>query len=283
MAGTLDEKTALGEWKARMTGRGVATSPDLIAGFAAIPDIESREGKLRGNDLAEQAQERAGASTKRTLGTAIHSFTEQLDGEVDRTVYVPEPLVKVIGNYRTATADVRWLAIEMFLVQDAIKVAGTTDRIGQRPGQQPRVWDLKTGRVDYGQLKFAIQLAIYARSRAYDPRTGHRAPIPNIDLEIGHIIHADPLTAEVTVYDVDLDKGWRAAQLARTVYDWRRDRELMWPRRERLIEDTTALSIAAAATLDDLVRLYRDHDADWTAEHRTMASERAKALRGGRG
>jgi len=221
MAGMLDDKTALGDWKARKTGRGVAISPDLQAGFAAIPDIDSKEGKATANELAEQAQERAGSSVKRTLGTAIHSFTETHDKGLP-VPHVPPALQTLMANYRRETAGVQWLALEQFCITDEIRTAGTADRIGVRPGQKPRIWDLKTGRVDYGQLKFAVQFAIYAHGKLYNPATGQRADYPDIDLEIGHLIHADPETGEVKVYDVDLVVGWEAAQLARRVYDLRR-------------------------------------------------------------
>lgn len=227
MAGALDDKTALGDWKARTTGRGVAMSPDLIAGFSALANLEDPENKKTAKELVEQAMERAGSSHKRTLGTALHNFTERFD-RGERGFYVPEELHPVFGEYIRQTAGIQWLAIEEFGVLDDLEVAGTADRVGMRHDwAKPRVMDLKTGRVDFGQMKFAVQLYIYAAMKRYNPASGQRAPWPDIDLEVGHIIHADPVTGKVEIHDVDLVKGRRAAELAREVYDLRKDKKIM--------------------------------------------------------
>lgn len=280
LSSALDDKTALGDWKARMTGRGVATSPDLIAGFSAIPDLESREGKKTANELAEQAQERAGSTTKRTLGTAFHSFSETYDR--GRTVqHLPEALAPLMRNYVRATHGIRWLAIEQFVVVDDIRAAGTADRIGQRQDMpKPRVFDTKTGRVDYGQMKFAAQLAIYAHGRIYNAGTGERISYPAIDLEVGHVIHADPLSGEVEMYEVDLEFGWWAAQEARRVYEARKRKDIM-----RKMDPpsegsgrTVIQRMGTLTSLDALRRLYQETGSQWGDRERKLADEIAKKL-----
>lgn len=230
LAGALDDKTALGDWKARMTGLGVARSQDLVAAFGSIQDPDDPEQKRTANELAEQAQERAKSSAKRIMGTGFHTLTETLDKGQEPT-FVPEALRPLFEDYRRKTADITWRAIEQFVVVDEVKAAGTADRVGQRPGEKPRVFDVKTGRVDYGELKFAVQLACYARGMFYNPATGERRPWPEIDLEVGYILHADPATGIVTPYEVDIAAGWEAAKVARHVYGLRKAKvmkEVSW-------------------------------------------------------
>src|SRR5690606_35548798 len=227
LAGCLDDKTNLGDWKARMTGRGVAISPDLQAGFAAIPDMDSREGKATARELADQAQERATASRKRVVGTAFHSLSEVYDKTGQRPEHVPPALLPLLEDYIAKTANVRWLGVEMFVVNDELTSAGAFDRVGQRPSELPRIWDIKTGRVDFGALKFAIQFAVYAHGKFYNAKTQKRVPFPSIDLSIAHVIHADPDTGVVTIYDIDIEKGWEAAKIARRVHELRADKTIM--------------------------------------------------------
>lgn len=295
LSGVLDDKTNLGDWKARMTGKGVAISPDLIAGFAAIEDIDSKEGKDTARELAEQAQERAGSTRKRTLGTAFHSFSETVDrGKTPQ--HVPEALRPLLDDYRLKTRAVRWLAFEQFVVVDELEVAGTADRVGiiQRPGFKPRIWDLKSGRVDYGQMKFGIQLAAYAHGKLYNPTTGDRMPWPEMDLEVGHIIHVDPVTNRAQIYDVDLVKGWEDAKLARTVYDRRKDKTIMkpstldltgqeeplGPRLQRETrERTTMQRMAACTTMEELTALYNETGHKWGEKERKFANYMADDIR----
>lgn len=277
MAGALDDKTALGDWKARMTGRGVAISPDLQAGFAAIPDMDSKEGKATANELAEQARERAGANRKRVMGTAIHSFTEVID-RGGTPEHVPQDLHAVLRNYMSATAGVRWLAFEQFVVVDSVRVAGTADRIGVREGELPRVWDIKTGRIDYGHLKFAVQLALYAHGQLYNPATGARRPWPQVDLSIGHILHVDPVSGEVQSYDVDLLKGWEAVQAARMVYDMRKDRDIMRPSSPAGTK-TIMRQLAACRTLEQLSALYKATGKQWEPKHKKFADIMAEDIK----
>lgn len=231
LAGAIDDKTALGDWKARMTGLGVSRSTDLQVAFASIQDIDSKDDKRTANELAEQAQERAQSSAKRITGTAFHSLAEAHHRGVT-PAHVPEPLRELYDNYVALMAGVKVRAIEQFVVVDEVKAAGTTDLVASFPGQaKARVVDVKTGRVDYGQIKFAIQLACYARGVFYNPKTGERRPWPSIDLEVGYILHADPATGEITPYEIDLVAGWEAAKLARAVYETRKAkvmREAPW-------------------------------------------------------
>lgn len=315
LASALDDKTALGDWKARMTGLGVARSSDLIAAFGSIQDPDEPDQKKTANELADQAQERAKSSAKRIMGTGFHTLTETLDKGQTPT-FVPDALRPLYEDYARKTADITWRAIEQFVVVDEIKVAGTADRVGQRPGEKPRVFDVKTGRVDYGTLKFAIQLACYARGVFYNPKTGERAPWPDIDLEVGYILHADPTTGVVTPYEVDIAAGWEAAKVARHVHGLRKAKVMTaasWApsaplprpsvvaapetirsaldgplndRQGTILRDslrqgppkTLMQRLAACNALDELTAIYNETGATWGAKERSFADHMAQDI-----
>jgi len=310
LAGALDDKTALGDWKARMTGLGVARSADLTTAFGSIQDIDDPEQKKTANELAEQAQERAKSSAKRIMGTGFHTITETHDkGRTPE--FIPDALRDLYDDYARLTHGVAWRAIEQFVVVDEVKAAGTTDRVGHRPGDaKPRVWDVKTGRVDYGQLKFAVQLACYARGMFYNPATGERRPWPDIDLRVGYILHADPNTGKVTPYEVDLEAGWAAAKTAREVYGLRKAKVMTEasfappaPPRTQGVADSSVIEsaltrplsphqgailresyndrqgppktvnqrLAACTSLDQLTAIYNETGGSWGAKERNFA------------
>lgn len=290
LAKALDDTKAIADWKARMTGRGVAMRPDLLALFASLNDMEDREQKKAANEAAEAAQEAAGSTTKRTIGTAFHTFTEHYDKTGQFPPHVPEGILRtLLVNYAEKTRHIRWLAWEQFVVVDEIGVAGTADRVGVVQGQKPRIHDIKSGRVDYGQLAFAMQLAIYAHGRLYRAQDGARSGWPAMDLEVGHIIHADQKTGEVTLYDVDLVAGWKAVKLATDVRAARKAKGLMQPTKlpappaaEAAPEKTIMQHLSACRTLDDLRAVYEATGSQWEKKHREFADIMANDIRAGK-
>lgn len=141
----------------------------------------------------------------------------------------PPPWDDDLEAYRKALADAgvevspRW--VEVPLVCDEIKCAGTTDRLVRVNGRY-HIADLKTG----GYLawdEYAIQLAVYARSVPYNLESGERRKWPKpVDLERGLVIHLPAGKAECTLYWVDIAAGWEAAQYATWVREWRKRKDL---------------------------------------------------------
>lgn len=275
MAKALDDGKALSDWKARTVGKGVATNPDLIANFAVVDIDDPGDGKKRAAELVEMAMERAGASRKRELGTALHSFTELID-RGEHIAHVPEALQPALRSYVRETHGIRWLAYEQFVVNDEHEVAGTADRFGHRADWRlPRVLDVKTGRVDYGGLSFAAQLAIYASGRMYDPLTGERADLPfPVDQEVGIIIHLDPVTSTTTLYPIDLALGRRAIAAAIQVRELRK----IGARKVKRMAATTLTRIFDAQTLDELNEVHAETK-PWSEHEVKAANQRAAELR----
>ena len=204
------------------------------------------------NTICADAREAAAAGAAATVGTALHRLAERLDrGE---PVEVPAAAEADMQAYRDATAGIDWLHIETLMVHDGLNVAGTPDRIGVAPGDSlAMVWDLKTGSLDFGMGKIAMQLALYAHSRLYDPATGTRTDL-KVDLERAVVIHLPAGTGRCTLVEVDIAAGREAVQVAAQVRAWRSRKNLSKPYALPTV-DYVVLA-AAATTVADLFALH---------------------------
>lgn len=243
----LEDKSALGSWYERMVLLGVRDDAQVGRELMALPpipplsddpsyeEVVERNGRLDEekkalNAIALAAKDGAGWKDKADLGTRLHELTEHADGSGSGLVPdgTPEVLRRDVAAYREALElhGLEVVEAEVFVANDQVRAAGTFDRLylWHRPdGSTLRViGDLKTGRVDYGHGKLAMQLALYAHSRRYDPaRPTAREPLYASE-EVGLIVHLPAGRAECRVYAVDLVAGWEGVLLADRVREWRR-------------------------------------------------------------
>lgn len=254
----IDEKSNLIAWKSRMVAKGLTLRPDLYAKAAStkLPDTatmtedEQRELKRAMDKICEQAGEAAGSSTGANLGTALHTFTEQHDMGEKPTI--PAPWDADIRAYAAALADIGLEVVPEFIERVVVLqvggegVAGTFDRVYRvtrpltitlptgrteklAPGELV-VGDVKTGRIDYSQLKIASQLSLYARAEmSYDYATKELAQAPNTHLGVGIVVHLPAGAGVCTLHGVDLLAGWQAAELCADIRASRKTREFFGP------------------------------------------------------
>lgn len=274
IAKALDSGKALGDWKARQAAKGVALNIDLISRMAAL-DLEDEDQKKEANKVVEMAMERTGSSRKREMGTAFHAFAEQHDlGQ--KIPYLPPELHEAMTDYVRQTAGVEWLGVEKFVVNDLYQVAGTADRFGRLEGEEiARVWDMKTGRVDYGSLSFSMQLAAYASGEGYDPQTGKRVPLGyEVAQDYGIIVHVDVAAGRVGLHKVDLAVGREAVEVAIA------KRRLEKEAKEKMSDFATTIGrIFRAESLEALNELYQETQ-PWSDRAKKAADLRVKELRG---
>lgn len=239
----LEDKEQLMTWEGRMVLIGAALDTGFLKDVATM-DPEEKETKDLLNRRAEAAKELAGANKKSNDGTFLHELSEIVDQGLPLPATHPDPDSGAdrevtdddrdrMDSYRVATAFLHIVLMEQLMVHDDLQVAGTPDRVSRvRDGvelQAPDghvfrpdeliITDLKTGRVDYGALKMAMQLALYSRSKKYDKATGKRIIVPRINQKWGLIMHM-PSQGEsqgTTLYWVNLELGWEAVLLARQV------------------------------------------------------------------
>ncbi|MGV7794869.1 PD-(D/E)XK nuclease family protein [Mycobacterium kansasii] len=222
--GCLEDTYNLMAWKNRHVVYGMGQRKDLVlAAAAADPD-----DKRKLNEIAEKATEHAMASASATTGTALHALTERVD-RGQPLGYVPTEYQADIDAYQKATESIEWLGIESFRVHDNWQVAGTADRVGRDNHGRVRIFDVKTGTIDYPH-KMCMQLAMYARSIPYnietDTRTTDSEPI---DLHRGVIIHLPAGQGRCDLYEIDIVSGWAACKLAKQVWEWRATKDLTKP------------------------------------------------------
>lgn len=289
----LEDTTNLTKWKQRQTAIGIMKRPALQLAIAA-----AGEDKTKLNKLVDDAMDAAGSSDKATIGTAIHSFTEAADRGEDLSG-MPAAYRPDIAAYQSATAALDVIQIETFGVLDGIKVAGTWDRIFRYKGKN-YIGDVKTGSIEYGIGTIAMQLGTYSRAQEYDPISGARRPLPDVDQNAGIVVHLPAGTGTAQLVWVNIGAGWDAVELAgrvrafRAKKDWSKDftaehpslmDELSAPPAPVPVSDPDQVAAAAlldvigrAASRDELNMLWREYRQVWGPEHNTAAAARAKGL-----
>jgi hypothetical protein len=219
--GVLEDTSNLTKWKQRMTAIGLTLRPDLALAVAA-----HRADKSKLNKIVDEAMEAAASSAAATTGTALHSLTEQIDRGINPGS-IPAAYGPDLDAYEFATAPLMPLHIEQFVVHDGLQVAGTPDRVVEYKDAL-YIADLKTGSIEWGMGKIAMQLAVYANSQLYDVETGERASL-NVDTRRALVIHLPAGQGRCDLVWVDIAEGWRAVQVAAEVRKHRQHKAWSWP------------------------------------------------------
>jgi hypothetical protein len=214
----LGDRYALEKWKLRQVAIGLTARPDLLLKVASVLDDKDEL-----NATCDAAMEAVGSSAKATIGTAIHALTEQIDR--GKNPAIPPMAQADIAAYVATTCDIAMREIEVFVVNDALHVGGTFDRVVEYGGDL-YIADVKTGGIDFDGAKIAMQLAVYSRSEKYDPATGGRTPL-DVNTSRGLVIHLPAGEGRCALKWADLDAGWDGAQLAADVWRWRQRRGLL--------------------------------------------------------
>lgn len=251
LADTLDDRYNLELWKLRQCAIGLAARPDLLALVGA-----QRDDKAALNRICEDALDASASGERANKGTALHSFTEQIDRGLE-PFGVPATMVADLARYVEVTGRYTIRGIEEFVVCDEIKVAGTFDRIYELDGKR-YVGDLKTGdgAVTYGQSSIAVQLAVYAHSQRYDPRTGERSPL-DVDQEVAIVVHLPAESGSVELYEVDIRAGWEAVEHSLFARKWRKRKDLFRPITIATIDESPLdLVRSALLTVREIAELY---------------------------
>ena len=241
-AKALDDTTNLTKWMGRMIVKGIADDDALIV--QAQDTNISNANTL--NRIAEKAKDNAGANDAAANGTAIHTLTEKEDkGEKYR---VPAKWKKHIDGYKRIKDEsgLEFLPefIERVVALPELGVAGTFDRlcrvkhdmnvtVGGKNFKLTKgefvVGDVKSNkRLDFAQLSIAVQLATYSRADSvWNLREEKWEPLPKINQHVGFIFHLPSDTGEAALYVIDLDRGWEAAQVCKTVRELRGYKDLV--------------------------------------------------------
>jgi len=212
---TLEDTFKLEQWGKRMVAIGLADRPDLLMAVSV-----NRGDKERMNRLCDDAVEAAKASAAATVGTNMHQLADMVDRGDELPTVTPEVLAD-LAAYEDATRHLTWVKMEQFVVIDELKVGGTLDRVYRLPNGRHIISDLKTGTVDWSMGNIAIQLALYSRGVAYDPATGTRTPLPDVNQDTALVVHLPAGQGTCRILEVNIAHGWEAALIAGRVRRYR--------------------------------------------------------------
>jgi hypothetical protein len=214
----IDDTWNLDQWDRRNVAYGMTCDASLVARVLAIGGDPSTWGKAEKDAIAkvvDDARTVAKAHRGADIGTAVHRIIERRNrGE---TISAGPYQADVDAYYRALDAAGIIIDpdhLECRLVCDDLELAGSADNIVGYEGRF-RIADLKTGAtVSYGVLGFAGQLAAYANGQLYDVNEECRLPTPELDRELGFIIHLPAGEGRCDIYEVDLARGYQAAKVA---------------------------------------------------------------------
>ena len=285
-AKTVADTFGLSRWEMRMVAAGIGMRRDLYA-LAASATVNDKDTLDR---IAKDAKEAAAASSGANLGTALHTFTEQVDrGE---PVSAPAPWDADIEAYRKAMRTAGIVAVpewvERVVVLPDLGVAGKLDRIVRLPEGGLAIGDVKTGKdLSYSWGEIAIQLALYANAPLmWNGATGTYVPMPRLNPAMAIVMHLPAGSGTCNLYSVNIAAGWVAAHLCSEVRGWRARKDLAEvyatsPRPDRVGEANRIHGAIKAATSEpELVALYRQHQPTgaWTTAHTAAAARRKQDL-----
>lgn len=186
--------------------------------------------------LADEAFELGGGREKAQKGTDIHDLCalavqegiDAVGAKLEAGEITPADLADVEAFLAALDKlGAKVIDVERVIVNDELKVAGRLDYILmlKLPGAQRAsryVADLKTGRVDYGTGKIAMQLGQYSDGVGYDLNTHEREDL-KINRTKAILIHLPAGTAKATVHIADLGAARRGNKLAAEVRAWRNE------------------------------------------------------------
>lgn len=245
----LDDKSNLMAWKQRAVVAGLSVEPSLLEEVQELEDPLDAENRDVLNKVVAKAETAAETDLKAKTGDALHAICEAINEGRDPG-FIPDEFAPDIASYVAALRQrgIVVVAVETFVVNDSYKWGGSFDILGLDYGQPLvqdemgkwvppagvvpvlRIMDIKTGRIDYGRAKIAMQLSGYARSKVYDPATHERKPITHrledgtiigVDMSMGLIIHLPAGEGRCDVVPVDLDAAATGLYLASRVRKWR--------------------------------------------------------------
>jgi hypothetical protein len=223
-AKSISDTFTLSQWGKRNVLVGATLRPDIVA-LAHGKDVSRDREDL--NQWAEELEKAAGSKVAANLGTAVHSFTEQIDRNWARRheVYreeIPNEFKPYVGAYIRLLEDYGLEPVPHLIEFSTgvlqYEVMGTSDNcyratrhivlrmprgeVRLSPGEHV-IGDKKTGKdLSYGWQEICIQLALYAQgmntlgvfdweSRTWEPDPLSRFAEPGTKVrdDVGVILH----------------------------------------------------------------------------------------------
>jgi hypothetical protein len=220
-AGMLDDKGGLLAWQAWTVLRGARQLPEIATQAADTPTVPKR--------LIDQLVEAGGGKANATRGTDRHTLVAaRIQGQP-----LPDMPLEARAELEQVADAIRSLGtlrgVEVPIVNDQWRVAGSCDYWLEDPDGRPVVADLKTGKQVYPAT--AVQLVAYARGQHWTDN--HRGPWIASNKPRLIAVHAPQDGSGVRLLEVEPQQATAAAELALAVRDHRKTaRTLFTPVKE---------------------------------------------------
>jgi len=228
-AATIAEQYALRVWKERQVVWGLSRRPDLLTLASTISGPEDKKAL---GAIVEEAHIAAGTQAKANRGTSIHRACQA--SELGRHHEVPEELRPHVAGFFQAVRDAGLELlpeyVERVVIVERYHVAGQLDNLVRCPDGKLRVLDKKTGRMDYSDVEFAVQQAVYAHADAmFNYAHGRYEPAPEIATDYAILAHIDPDTGHCELLRINIEWGWLWARTCAEVMDIRKTKHVITP------------------------------------------------------
>ena len=229
LAATIAEQYALRIWEQRMVVWGLSRRPDLLTMASTISGPEDKKAL---GEIVDEAHIAAGTKAKANRGTSIHRACQAAERGAFHEV--PDELRPHVAKYFAAMKagglEILPEYVERTVIVSAYDTAGTFDNLVRCPDGKIRVADKKTGRMDYSDVEFAVQMSLYANADAmfsYD--TGRYEPLPEIAKDYAILAHIDPETGDCELQRINIEWGWVWARTCAEVMAIRKTRHIITP------------------------------------------------------
>jgi hypothetical protein len=259
LASAISDTKALGDWECRMVLLGVREAllslevyedpmqggtiygingTDLHA-LMTMPVEDMTPAELRGQlmTLVGKFKVLAKAELGATRGNLAHQMVEHHHAGLPAADGTPQEALDKLPSYVSRLQVHKLEALpgmqERQVMVESLGACGTLDNILRdllRDHVEPEfsdfIADLKTQKRFWSWLEIACQLALYAHGDAmWNPRAGRWEDMPPVNQEIALVAwmpweHPSG-NPEVDMYEVDIEKGWRALQVAHEAYGLR--------------------------------------------------------------
>lgn len=228
-AKTLDDSTALTDWRLRGTVLGLARNPELLDRLN-IGDIDHLSeldfgSKLSLSSVSNAAMRAVGGDDGSDFGTKLHGYLQAVLEGVLTLQEVPEmlrPYLKVLfAAMRHHGLSFVQGMVERTVFIPATGMVGTLDFMAMTPDGDLVIGDLKTSSsIDFGWLAIAIQLAQYANAQmmlSWDGTRWEAMPAVSKVYALVASVPKDEPSAMCRIYVVDLQLGTEMMALATRV------------------------------------------------------------------
>lgn len=229
LAATIAEQYALRIWEQRMVVWGLSRRPDLLTMASTISGPEDKKAL---GEIVDEAHIAAGTKAKANRGTSIHRACQAAERGAFHEV--PEELRSHVAKYfaamRSGGLEILPEFVERTVIVSAYDTAGTFDNLVRCPDGKIRVADKKTGRMDYSDVEFAVQMSLYANADAmFNYDTGRYEPLPEIAKDYAILAHIDPETGDCELQRINIEWGWVWAKTCAEVMAIRKTKHIITP------------------------------------------------------